>query len=215
VGTDPLEKWIKRLMVVTVLAVAVFAAIQSYTHNFDLALAHHERGASLRLLPLSVDWLMLAAGLVLLIESRKGFKPKLPKFVLWVGITATLLGNVTALWIYGPVATVIGAWGPLCLVLTIEMGMYLVRSARAKPEAKELSNGHPVGLPGSADNRRLDRGGLGADPASGGLLDPAVAVAVEAVDSPGDPIQGWGQLGRQDAGLNPGLTGIGLSNGRK
>ena len=204
-GTDPpWIKWIRRLMVVTVLAVAVFAAIQSYTHNFDLALAHHERGASLRLLPLSVDWLMLAAGLVLLIESQRGKKPKLPKFVLWVGITATGLGNIAALWIYGPVATIIGAWGPLCLVLTIEMGMYLVRSlSSAKPD---LGYG-PVAGPSVETMERI----LANLPTE---VSPR-PVMPEAVDSPGDPIQGWGQLGRRDAGLNPGLTGIGLANGRK
>ena len=57
--TDRLIRW---GMVAMVTAVAVFAFVQSYTHVFYLGQTHHQSGASLRMLPLSVDWLMFAAG---------------------------------------------------------------------------------------------------------------------------------------------------------
>src|SRR5258707_7108875 len=53
-----------------VLAVAGFAAVVSYSHIYDLARAHGQTGTAARLLPLSVDGLILAASLVLLHEAR-------------------------------------------------------------------------------------------------------------------------------------------------
>ncbi|HEX5290979.1 MAG TPA: DUF2637 domain-containing protein, partial [Streptosporangiaceae bacterium] len=43
-----------------VLAVAGFAAVVSYTHIYDLGRAHGQAGTAARLLPLSVDGLILA-----------------------------------------------------------------------------------------------------------------------------------------------------------
>lgn len=225
---DRFALFLRWLMLVTVLAVAVFAFTQSYTHIFHLAQTHHESGAALRMIPLSVDWLILAAGLVLLNESRKGLKPPLPKFILWIGIIATLFGNVAALIIYGPVATIIGAWAPVCLVLTVEMGMYLVRSA-AKPEAKEDKPDGIIQFNGELTAEQVDR--LREDflkavaegkatelrqppepsPAPSPVADTGV---IPEVTSPGEALQGWGQPGGQQAAGRR-LTGIGLANGRK
>jgi hypothetical protein len=211
VGTDRLDRMIRWLMALTVLAVAVFAFTESYSHIFDLAKTHHETGVALRLLPLSVDWLILAAGLVLLHESRRNLKPPLPRWSLLLGIGATLAANVAYGIVYGWEAALISAWAPVVLVLCVEMGMYLVRSA----SAKGVGNERPMGLPGSPRNPGSDRGRAGADLVPGGLPDPAVAVAVGAVtSSPGEALSGWGQLGRPEP-ATPGLTGIGLSNGRK
>jgi hypothetical protein len=57
---------------VVVAAVAVFAAVVSYTHLYDLARTHGETGTAGRLLPLSVDGLIVAASLVMLDEARAG-----------------------------------------------------------------------------------------------------------------------------------------------
>jgi Protein of unknown function (DUF2637) len=46
---------------IAVLAVAAFAAVVSYSHIYDLCRAHGQAGVAARLLPLSVDGLILAA----------------------------------------------------------------------------------------------------------------------------------------------------------
>ena len=46
-----------------VAAVAAFAAIVSYSHIYDLGRLHGQAGTAARLLPLSVDGLILAASL--------------------------------------------------------------------------------------------------------------------------------------------------------
>ena len=53
-----------------VTAVAAFAAVVSYSHIYDLGRAHGQAGTAARLLPLSVDGLILAASLVMLHEAR-------------------------------------------------------------------------------------------------------------------------------------------------
>jgi hypothetical protein len=55
-----------------VCAVAAFAAVVSYSHIYGLGRAHGQDGTAARLLPLSVDGLILAALLVLLHEARNG-----------------------------------------------------------------------------------------------------------------------------------------------
>jgi hypothetical protein len=52
-----------------VCAVAAFAAVVSYSHIYGLGRAHGQDGTAARLLPLSVDGLILAASLVLLHEA--------------------------------------------------------------------------------------------------------------------------------------------------
>src|SRR5580704_4306831 len=98
---DRLDRAIPWLMTLTVLAVAVFAFTQSYTHVFTLGQMHHQTGASLRMLPLSVDWLMFAAGLVMLHMGRKGLKHWLPRAALALGAIATLIANIASGIIFG------------------------------------------------------------------------------------------------------------------
>jgi len=79
---DRLDRWIPRLMVLVILGIAVFAFTQSYTHIYDLGQSHHQTGASLRMLPLSVDLLMVGAGLVMLHLKRKEIRHPLPRVTL-------------------------------------------------------------------------------------------------------------------------------------
>jgi hypothetical protein len=79
------------------------------------------------------------------------------------------------------------------------MAMLLVRSVHAKPEAKEAK---PSMLETAAESGRV----------KGQRVELERQQLDEAVASPGDPIQGWGQLGAQE-GAKPELNGIGLSQG--
>jgi hypothetical protein len=66
------DRAIRRLTAGVVLAVAGFAAVVSYSHIYELGRAHGQAGTAARLLPMSVDGLILAASLVLLHEARHG-----------------------------------------------------------------------------------------------------------------------------------------------
>ena len=94
-----------------VCAVAAFAAVVSASHIYGLGRAHGQDGTAARLLPLSVDGLILAASLVLLHEARNDRDaPALARFMLWLGIGATIGANVAYGAGYGLLGALISAW---------------------------------------------------------------------------------------------------------
>ena len=209
---DRLDQWTKALMVLTVLAVAVFAFTQSYTHVYVLGQTHHQNGAGLRMLPLSVDWLMFAAGLAMLHLGRKGISHPLPRAALTLGATATLVANIASGVIWGWESALISAWAPVALFTAVELGMLLVRTAHVKPQVRDASGDrltedevmeYAERLHAALNQRVREEDG----PVAG----PSRPVMPEAVsDSPPETPVGWGQLGS-----GPELTGIGLANGRE
>jgi peptidoglycan/LPS O-acetylase OafA/YrhL len=114
-----------------VTAVAAFAAVISYSHIYDLGRRYGQFGTAGRLLPLSVDGLILAASLVMLHEARnRRPAPALARCMLWLGIAATVAANVAYGARYGPVGAVISAWPAVAFVGAAEMIMGLVRRGR-------------------------------------------------------------------------------------
>jgi Protein of unknown function (DUF2637) len=105
---------------ITVLAVAVFAAIVSFSHIEALALAHGQPVAAARLLPLSVDGLIVAASLSMLTEARAQREvPRLARAGLVLGVVATVLANVAFGARYGLVGAVISAWPAVSFVVSV------------------------------------------------------------------------------------------------
>lgn len=125
-----------------VLAVAAFAAIVSYSHIYDLARAHGQSGTAARLLPLSVDGLIVAASLVMLHEARKGRRaPALARVMIGLGVAATVGANVAYGAAYGTVGAMISAWPAVAFVGSAELLMAIIRgprSASAVPEPDPL-----------------------------------------------------------------------------
>jgi hypothetical protein len=114
-----------------VCAVAAFAAVVSYSHIYGLGRAHGQDGTAARLLPLSVDGLILAASLVLLHEARNGRDaPGLARFMLWLGIAATIGANIAYGAGYGLLGTLISAWPAVGFIGTVEIATQLVRRSR-------------------------------------------------------------------------------------
>ena len=96
-----------------VCAVAAVAAVVSYSHIYGLGRAHGQDVAAARLLPLSVDGLILAASLVLLHEARNDRDaPRLARFMLWRatccwtvlarGLYSAAVGSATACLLAAP-----------------------------------------------------------------------------------------------------------------
>jgi hypothetical protein len=113
-----------------VCAVAAFAAVVSYSHIYGLGRAHGQDGTAARLLPLSVDGLILAASLVLLHEARNGRDaPRLARFMLWLGIGATVGANIAFGAGYGLLGALISAWPAVAFIGAVEIAMQQVREA--------------------------------------------------------------------------------------
>jgi hypothetical protein len=114
-----------------VCAVAGFAAVVSYSHIYGLGRGYGQDGTAARLLPLSVDGLILAASLVLLHETRNDRDaPPLARLMLWLGIAATIGANIAYGAGYGLLGALISAWPAVAFIGSVEIAMQQVRRSR-------------------------------------------------------------------------------------
>jgi Protein of unknown function (DUF2637) len=115
-----------------VIGVAVVAAVVSYEHAYALVHAHGETGWTARLIPLTVDGLIWSSSMVMLDSARRGAcVPALARWLLGLGIAATLAANVAHGVGNGPVGAAVGAWPALALVGSYELLMMIIRAAQS------------------------------------------------------------------------------------
>lgn len=129
------DRLIRLSTAAVVTAVASFAAVVSYSHIYDLGRAHGQAGTAARLLPLSVDGLILAASLVMLHEARnRRPAPPLARGMLALGVAATVAANVAYGARSGTLGAVISAWPAVAFIGAAEMALGMVRRARARTQ---------------------------------------------------------------------------------
>jgi hypothetical protein len=108
-GADRTIRWSTAAAVV---GVAVVAAVVSYEHAYDLVRAHGETGWTAHLIPLTVDVLIWASSMVMLDSARRRVPvpvPALARWLLGLGIAATLAANVAHAW---GTAQLVLLWAP-------------------------------------------------------------------------------------------------------
>jgi uncharacterized protein DUF2637 len=90
---------------VAVVGVAGIAAYVSYWHAYEVVRAHGESGITARLEPATIDGLVSSSSMVVLYAARHRLPaPGLARWLLALGILATLAANVAHGWSHGPVA---------------------------------------------------------------------------------------------------------------
>jgi hypothetical protein len=130
-AADRMIKWSTAL---AVLGVAAIAAVVSYEHASALVRAHGESGWTARLIPLTVDGLIYASSMVMLDSARRGVQvPALARWLLGLGIVATLAANVTHGLGHGLIGAAVGAWPAIALVGSYELLMVMIRSDQTPP----------------------------------------------------------------------------------
>jgi hypothetical protein len=140
-------------MTATVAIVAVDAAIVSYSHIYALATGAPgsgvETGIQPRLLPMSIDGVIAEASLVLLYAARHKLKaPRLARFMLSLGITATVAANVAhglpssllSHDVHVVISALLSAWPAGAFIGSVEMAMQLVRAARVVADTEQDSS---------------------------------------------------------------------------
>src|SRR5215471_10051427 len=131
-GADRIIRW---STAVAVLGVAAVAAVASYEHAYDLVRAHGETGWTGRMVPLTVDGLIYASSMVMLDSARRKMPvPALARWLLGLGIAATLAANVAHGLGHGPVGAAVGAWPAVALVGSYELLMIIIRGAKSPEE---------------------------------------------------------------------------------
>jgi Protein of unknown function (DUF2637) len=118
---------------VAVLAVAGIAAYVSYWHAYAVVCAHGETGVTARLEPATIDGLVYASSMVNLYAARHRLPvPALARWLLALGIVATLAANMAQGWSHGPVGAVVAAWPAVSLVGKVADCAIFARFCRAR-----------------------------------------------------------------------------------
>ena len=126
-------------------------------------------GITARLEPATIDGLVYASSMVILYAARHRVPvPALARWLLGLGIAATLIANLAQGWSHGPIGALIAAWPAASLVSSYELLVWLVRTSRTterEPSAEPACNGEAcravvrAGLAGAVDGERSGRSG--------------------------------------------------------
>ena len=151
-GTPDPDRAVRLIIYGALAAVAVFAFLTSFAHIYDLGRAHGQHGIAAKLLPLSVDLLIVAASGTMWIQAKSGVRPEklarfLPRLMLWAGIGATVAANVAYGWPYGKLGAVISAWPGAVFAGLVEMVMVAVRPAGREAVKQALIPAGQVTVP--------------------------------------------------------------------
>jgi hypothetical protein len=123
------DRLIRITTALAVAAVAAVAAVISYRHAYELVTTHGETGLTARLLPFTVDGLILAASMLILDASRRHHpEPPLARWCLGAGIAASVGANLAYGLGHGPIGALVSAWPALALAGSFELLMTLIRT---------------------------------------------------------------------------------------
>ncbi len=162
------DRAIRYSTIAAVSIVAIIAAVISYQHATAVIRAHGESGVIARIYAGTIDGLIYAASMALLDAARRQLPaPVLARWLLGVGIAATLAANIAAGLAYGPVGALVAAWPAGALVGSYELLMVIIRQSASSvpvPGVPEAGNGAPAQPDrGAAEVRRPDRQEGGPD----------------------------------------------------
>jgi hypothetical protein len=131
---------------VAVLGVPGIAAYISYWHAYEVISAHGESGVTARLEPATIDGLVYCSSMVVLYAARHQLRvPTLVRWLLALGIVATLAANLAHGWSHGPIGATVAAWPAASLVGSYELLLWLIRIAASASVASEPVADLPLG----------------------------------------------------------------------
>jgi hypothetical protein len=132
------DRAIRASATVAVLGVAGIAAYISYWHAYEVISAHGESGVTARLEPATIDGLVYCSSMVVLYAARHQLHvPALARWLLGLGIAATLAANLAHGWSHGPIGATVAAWPAASLVGSYELLLWLIRTASAGATTRE------------------------------------------------------------------------------
>jgi hypothetical protein len=112
-----------------VLAVAGIAAYISYWHAYAVVRQYGESGVTALLEPGTIDGLVYASSMVILHAARHRLPvPRLVRWMLALGIAASLAVNVAQGWSHGLVGAAAAAWPAVVLVGSYELLAWMIRT---------------------------------------------------------------------------------------
>jgi hypothetical protein len=130
---------------VALVGVAAVAAVVSYEHASDLVREHGESGWTGRLIPLTADGLIYASSMVMLDSARRDARvPALARWLLGLGILATLAANVAHGLGHGIIGSAVAAWPAVALVGSYELLMMIIQGPQVTTSVRRLHDSGSV-----------------------------------------------------------------------
>lgn len=108
-------------------------------------------------------------------------RPALARWLLALGIVATLAANVAQGWSHGPVGAVVAVWPAASLVGSYELLLWLVRTAGEVAVVRESAVEQPVSLAGTV----VSDDGAGEAAAGSADVDEAAVAGPVPLRGPG------------------------------
>jgi Protein of unknown function (DUF2637) len=141
------DRVIRYSTVAAVAIVGLAAAVLSYRHQFGLAAGHGESALTAKLLPISIDGLLLAGTLAVLDASRRQTGHSwAARITVGLGVAMTMWANIVHGLGFGWTGIVISGWPPIALMAAIEVLARMIRPSPAPGPAAlhpaALANGH-------------------------------------------------------------------------
>jgi hypothetical protein len=139
------DRLIRITTALAVATVATVAAVISYRHAYELVSTHGETGVTARLVPFTIDGLILAASMLILDANRRNRPvPLLARWCLGAGIMATIGANLAHGLGHGPIGALVSAWPALALGGSFELLMTLIRTEHdpGKQQASDPAKSH-------------------------------------------------------------------------
>ena len=101
-----------------------------HEHAYALVRAHGEAGWAACLVPFTMDGLIYASSMVMLDSARRRAQvPALARWLLGLGIAATLAANVAHGMGHGLTGAAVAAWPAVALVGSYELLMMVIRTS--------------------------------------------------------------------------------------
>jgi len=120
-GASRADRWIRHTTTASVVLLAAIAAVVSYAHMHQLVLRHGESAWSAALIPLSVDGMIAAASMSLLLASRRGSRGGVLPWTLLVIASLASLGANVAVAEPTIIGRVVAAWPSFALIGAYEL----------------------------------------------------------------------------------------------
>ncbi|MEV4078381.1 DUF2637 domain-containing protein [Nonomuraea fuscirosea] len=128
-GVKSSDRWIRWTTTAAVLVLAGIAAVVSFRHMRELAVAHGEDELAAALIPLAVDGTIVAASMALLRASRQGDRGGVLPWVLLIVSSLASIGANVAVAEPTVIARLIAGWPSLALIGAYEMLMCQIRQS--------------------------------------------------------------------------------------
>jgi hypothetical protein len=188
-ATAGVDRAIRVSTAIAVLAVGGVAAYVSYWHAYAVVRAHGETGVTARLEPATIDGLVYASSMVNLYAARHRLAmPSLARWLLALGIVATLAANMAQGWSHGAVGAVIAAWPAVSLVGSYELLVWIIRTAATRDLVRGPAANHSRPQADHADQADQFSSPLGLVTTVGLDVNAAAVAAYRASVQAGKPL---------------------------